>query len=459
MHVMLVASECTPFFKTGGLGDVVGSLPKEFCNKGIKTSVVLPLYNDILEDINFVCNYDIYMGSHKYYCGVFKKELDGVVFYFIDNNEFFCRDNLYGYDDDEKRFAFFNFATLELIAHLQLHVDVLHLHDWQSSMIATLYKERYCNYDYYKNILIVLTIHNIAFQGKCSPNILVEVFGLPYYLYDNGNVRNDNCFNMLKAGIVYSDYVTTVSPSYAKEIMTDQYGEGLQHILRYKKDHVVGILNGIDLDYYKPDNDHLEHKYCYKSKLQSYCNLEDSNRLLISVVTRLTSQKGIDLIIEILPELLNREVQVVILGSGDSFYENKLLELAGRFDNLYVMIGYDEIFAKDIYKGSDIFLMPSLFEPCGLAQMIAMRYGTIPVVRKTGGLQDSVLPYFDGAGTGFVFDSYDYCSFKDVLFQAIDLYSNKYEWNRLVGNAYNQVFDWSNSANKYIELFKQPNVY
>lgn len=457
MHILLASSECAPFFKTGGLGDVVGTLPKHFVSLGHETTVVLPLHKEIA-DLTFVCCYTIYMACHPYYCGVFFKEVDGVRYYFIDNEDFFKRENLYGYDDDIQRFAYYDFAVLELISHLRLHVDVLHLHDWQSAMIGVLYKLRYCQYDFYKGMKVVLTIHNIAFQGKCDPMYVEKYFGLDLSLYDNGTLRHDGCFNLMKAGIVYSDEVTSVSPSYVEEMMTARFGEGLESVLLYKKDHVTGILNGIDLDVYKPSFTRIciEDKLLCKRELLGQCCLSlDVDKPLLCMVSRLTDQKGVDLVLAALPSLLQQSLQVIIVGSGDVYYENQLSDLARNYPNVYVYIGYDEMFARKVYEGSDIFMMPSLFEPCGLAQMIAMRYATVPVVRHVGGLKDSVQPYYAGVGTGFVFEHYDVQGFCYAMQLAIDLYYNKKEWRKVMNNCYDQMFDFCQSAKQYVEVFKK----
>lgn len=305
MRVMYVASEATPFIKSGGLADVIGSLPKETAKKDVESIVVIPKYQDMkfVDQIEYVTNFDIYMGWRKRYCGIFKAEVDGVTFYFIDNEQYFGRPGLYGYDDDYERFAFFDFAVLELISHLNIKPDVLQLNDWQTAMIAMLYKERYCYYDYYQNIKIVFTIHNILFQGKADPKLLEEYFALDSYLYYNGNCRNDGCLNMMKAAIFYSDVITTVSPTYAKEILTDQYGEGLQSILEMRKHDLYGILNGVDYDVINPSKDQtIVKKYSARSvkngKLENKLALqrqvglpEDPEVALIGIVTRLTEQK------------------------------------------------------------------------------------------------------------------------------------------------------------------------
>lgn len=446
MHILLAASECAPFFKTGGLGDVVQTLPKSIVKQGHHVMVVLPLHDDI-EGMEFVCCYDIYVGDLCCYCGVFTKIVDGVVYYFIDNKDYFNRCTLYGYDDDVERYAYFDFAVLELISHLQLQVDVLSLHDWQTAMIAALYKERYCQYDYYKNIKVLLTIHNIAYQGKCLYE-MISLFGLKD-VYDH--VTQDGLLNCLKAGIVYSDEITTVSPNYAKEIQTVQYGEGLHDLLRYKQNHVTGILNGLDYRLYRLNDTKVN---CKRRLIESFGLEDDLNKPIFCMVSRLTDQKGLDLVLGVLPSLLQKYCSVVILGSGDSFYEHTLNELSNEYEHLKVWIGYNEQLANLIYAGSDYFLMPSKFEPCGIAQMIAMSYGTVPIVRATGGLVDTVIPYHEGSGTGLMFYDYTIDGFNGVLQQAFDLYYSSH-YIQLKKNAVDCCFDFDLSAKQYIELFNQ----
>lgn len=471
MRVMYVASEATPFIKSGGLADVLGSLPKETAKKGVESIVVIPKYRDmkLVDQIEYVTHFDIYMGWRKRYCGIFKTVVDGVTFYFIDNEEYFGRPGLYGYDDDYERFAFFDFAVLELISHLNIRPDILQLNDWQTAMIAMLYKERYCYYDYYQNIKIVFTIHNILFQGKADPKLLEEFFALDSYLYYNGNCRNDGCLNMMKAAIFYSDIITTVSPTYAKEILTDQYGEGLQAILEMRKHDLYGILNGVDYDVVNPKNDDMiVRKYTPRSvkkgKLENKLALqkevglpENPDVALIGIVTRLTQQKGLDLIINQFETLCQRDVQVVILGSGDRIYEDALKGAAyNHQDKISMQCKYDFGLSQRIYAGCDMFLMPSLFEPCGLSQMMSLKYGTIPIVRETGGLADSVESYneFEQTGTGFSFTNYNAHEMMDTIDYALRTFYNDPEnWSAMVQRAMQAKLDWDASADQYIKLF------
>lgn len=470
MKIVFATSEANPYIKSGGLADVLGSLPKALVQKGHECIVVLPKYQDmkLADTIEYVTNYDIWVGWRKCYCGVFKAEYDGVTYYFIDNEQYFRRPGLYGYDDDNERFAFFDFAVLELLSHIDIKPDILHLHDWQTAMIATLYKERYAYYEYYQGIKIVFTIHNIAYQGKCDPALLSDHFGLDNYLYYNGNCRNDGCFNMMKAAIYYSDIITTVSPTYAKEILTDSFGEGLQNILQMRRHDLYGILNGIDYETINPatDPEIVEHfditnvdekKVINKLALQKECGLPENKDVpLIGIVTRLTWQKGLDLIINRMEELMKRDVQVVILGAGDQKYEEPLKGIAAYHNQkLSLNLKYDFGLSCRIYAGCDMFLMPSLFEPCGLSQMMSLRYGTIPIVRETGGLKDSVQPYneYENTGDGFSFKNYNAHEMMDIIDYALKVYQDKEKWQGLVHRAMEAKLDWDKSADAYLKVF------
>lgn len=470
MRIIFASGEGNPYIKSGGLADVVGALPKELAKKGHECIVVLPKYMDLKmpETLEYVTNFDIWVGWRKCYCGVFKSEYDGVTYYFVDNEQYFKRPGLYGYDDDNERFAFYDFAVLELISHLDIKPDILSLHDWQAAMIATLYKERYCYYDYYQGIKVTFTIHNIAYQGKCDPALLSDLFGLDNYLYYNGNTRNDGCLNFMKAAIYYSDAITTVSPTYAKEILTPANGEGLQSILQMRRHDLYGILNGIDYDTNNPATDPnivenfdvtnwQEKKVINKTELQKEVGLPvDPNIPLIGVVTRLTWQKGLDLILNRLEEMTNRNLQLVILGSGDKEYEEPLKGIAAYHgDKISLNLKYDFLLSCRIYAGCDLFLMPSLFEPCGLSQMMSMRYGTLPIVRETGGLKDSVEPFneYENTGTGFSFANYNAHEMMDTIDYALKVYSNKEQWNGLVERAMTTVLDWDKSADAYLKVF------
>ena len=469
MHILMATSECAPFIKTGGLGDVVGSLPQALMQQGHQCIVVLPLYKTSKhrENMEYITSYDIYVGSRKKYCGIFKYFYEGIEYYFIDNEEYFNRDQIYGYDDDEVRFGYFDFAVLELISHLQLNVDILHCHDWQSAMIIPLYYQKYCTHPYYENIKTMFTIHNIAYQGKCNPSYLQDIFGIPYELYEN--FRNDDCFNMMKSAIVYSNYITTVSPSYACEILSHEYGEGLQYILNYRKDDLFGIVNGIDDQLFNPktdltlstqyDCDHLDLKLKNKVELQKQLGVQENQDIpMIGIVTRLTWQKGIDLILQEIHHLMKKNIQVVLLGTGDYHYEDALYKLGCQYPNkLKVILKYDFVLSNQIYGASDMFLMPSLFEPCGLSQLMAMRYGSLPIVRETGGLKDTVMAYnqYTGAGDGFSFKNYSGFEMMNCINYALETYQNKEVWYQLVKQAMTKSLNWTNSAKSYLHLYQK----
>lgn len=471
MRIVFAAGEALPYIKSGGLADVIGSLPKELVKKGHECYVILPKYQDIKfpETLEYVTNFYLWVGWRRCYCGVFKAVYDGVTYFFVDNEQYFRRPGLYGYDDDYERFAFYDFAVLECLSRLNIMPDILSLHDWQTAMIAPLYKERYCYYDFYGNVKITFTIHNIAYQGKCDPFLLNDLFGLDNYLYYNGNMRNDDCMNMMKAAILYSDAITTVSPTYAKEILTDAYGEGLQSILAMRHDDLYGILNGIDYDTNNPETDpnipyHFNANSVYTEKVKDKLALQaevglpqDPDVALIGIVTRLTWQKGLDLILNRMEEILQRKVQLLILGAGDKKYEEPLEEIAG-FGNpkISLQLKYDFGLSCRIYAGCDMFLMPSLFEPCGLSQMMSLRYGTIPIVRETGGLKDSVQPFneFDGTGTGFSFANYNAHEMMDTIDYALHIYyDDKDQWNGLIYRAMTEKLDWDRSADEYLRVF------
>lgn len=472
MKVMFVASEATPFIKSGGLADVIGALPKSLVKQGVECSVVLPKYRDMKfqDTLEYVTNYYIWVSWRREYCGVFKTVLDGVTFYFIDNEHYFGRPGLYSYDDDYERFAFFDFAVLELLSHLNIKPDILSLHDWQSAMIAPLYKERYGYYEFYRNIKITFTIHNIAFQGKADPRLVTDLYGLGDHLYFNGNLRNDDCFNMMKGAILYSDLVTTVSPTYAHEILTPQYGEGLETILNMNRHKLVGILNGIDdvvnnpktdpnILYHYDVEDWREEKYKNKLALQRELGLPENKDIpMIGIVTRLTAQKGCDIILHKIEELLNRDCQVVLLGAGDYRYEEGFGYWGHRRPEKFSCnLKYDFGLSCRIYAACDMFLMPSLFEPCGLSQMMSMRYGTIPIVRETGGLKDSVAPYneYERTGTGFTFANYNAEEMMSVIDYALYIYSMREHWEHLVFSAMVTKLDWEESAKRYIQVFER----
>lgn len=470
MHVLFVASEAVPFIKTGGLADVVGELPKYLVKNGVKVSLVLPKYSAIdfslIKEAKLIKYFDVYMNNQKVYAGIHHLEKNGVNYYFIDNESLFHRDSIYGYHDDDARFGFFNIAVMEMISHLQLNVDVVHSHDWQAGPLAMLYYEKYHHYPFYENIKWVFTIHNPAYQGLCNPDIISNVFGLDMNLYHSGTLRFKDSFSFLKVGIVYANKITTVSPTHATELFDPYYAYGLENVIQLRSNDLIGILNGIDYDKYNPLTDtnikqnyrsSLKKKMINKLALQERCNLEiDEDIPLLGLVTRLTWQKGIDIVSPYIEDLLSKGVQIIVLGSGDKNYEDELRFYASRYKkHFYIYVGFNDELAHQIYAGADMLLMPSLFEPCGISQMIALRYGTIPIVRETGGLSDTIHPYnvYTKQGNGFSFRNYSYNDMAHVIDYALEQYHNKEVWNILFKNALKSNFSWNQSAKSYAKLY------
>ncbi len=469
MKIVMAASEALPFIKTGGLADVLGSLPQALVNKGHECTVVLPYYKDIArtDQIRYVTHFYVNLGWRYCYCGIFEAQVEGVKYYFIDNEQYFGRSGCYGYGDDNERFAFYDVAVLEMLSRLKIKPDILHLHDWQAAMIAPLYKAKYQFYPFYENIKIVTTIHNLAYQGKCDPRLLEDTFGLSKQLYDEGACRHEGCLNMLKSALVYSDRISTVSWTYSQEIMGTEFGEGLDPILRMRSHDLWGILNGIDESLYDPSTDkYIAHKYnvetvkdikkLNKTELQKETGLEICDKPLVGMVTRLTWQKGLDLVLERIDEMMAEGIQLCILGAGDYAYEERLKEKARQYPGqLSLNLKYDPGLSCRIYASCDLFLMPSLFEPCGLSQMMSLRYGTIPVVRETGGLKDSIDAYneFDNTGNGFRFTKYSGYDMICVLKYALHFYYQKEVWDGLVERAMKTCLNWERSADMYIDMY------
>ena len=423
MKILFVASEGAPFSKTGGLGDVIGALPKSLVKAGHEVAVFLPYY-DMVEakfgdQIEDVLQFEVYVGWRRQFCGIKKTVLNGVTFYFIDNQYYFFRGHVYGDFDDGERFAFFQLATLEAMERVGFIPDVLHAHDYHTAMIPFLLKEKYRWIQAYQGIKTVLTIHNLEFQGQFSESMLWDLFRVGFERYADGTVRWNDCLNWMKAGILYADRVSTVSPSYAYEIMTTEFGCGIDQILRMESGKLSGIVNGIDTDLYNPETDplldyhfsktDLSGKAKNKAKLQEKVGLPVRDDVpLIGIVSRLTRQKGFDLVVESLHRMLQEDIQIVLLGTGDPGFEQAFSWFGQVFpDKLSANITFDVKLAQEIYAACDLFLMPSRFEPCGLSQMMAMRYGTLPLVHEVGGLRDTVQAYnpVDGSGTGFSFDN------------------------------------------------------
>mgnify|MGYP003732608837 FL=1 len=475
MKVLFVSSEMSPLAATGGLGDVTGSLPEALRRKGVDIRIVMPLYNRIKQNyasqLRFMRWSMIRLGWRTMYSGLFTMEVNGVPVYLIDNDFYFGHDSLYiDYSFDIERFSFFQRAVLEAMGEpMGFHPDILHLNDWQTGMIPVLLEAHYQTHNYHPRTRCLMTLHNLKHQGIHGREVVQDLLDLPDSYMTETAVLKDGAPNFLKAGIAWSSRVTTVSPTYAGEIMTDYFGEGLNDLLTAQSWKVSGILNGIDVDLYNPATDPeiaanynakawIRGKASCKKSLQDELNLPKKQKTpLFSMITRLDSQKGLDLLLHIIDELLEEDLQIVVLGTGDPSYERRLQEVQERHpDNMRAIIQFDRHLARRIYAGSDIFLMPSLFEPCGLSQMIAMRYGTIPVVRQTGGLADTVEPWnkYEKTGTGFGFRN---INAHELLYTAKDaaaLYRDDREsWSKMVVAAMEGDYTWNRSAGAYQELY------
>lgn len=465
--ILFAASECTPFISTGGLAEVIGSLSKSLAqDEEYDVRVVLPLYSDIRGDyrqrFTYLGNINVPLGWRNQYCGIFSYEESGVTFYFLDNEYYFRRGGCYGYYDDGERFAFFSRAVMEILGFLQFYPDVLHCHDWQSALAAIYLKTIYCHRREYSLIRAVFTIHNIEYQGKYSLDVLEDLFGISDdYRY---LLEFDGCANLMKAAIECSETFTTVSPTYAEEIKRAEYAHGLQGEVERNAFKLRGILNGIDVKSYDPATDpalfapysaeNPAGKEVCKAELQKMLGLPVRENLpVVAMISRLVAHKGLDLVRAAIEELLADDVQFVLLGTGDSEYESYFKDLANRYKGKAVsIIAFNGDLSRKIYSGADIFLMPSKSEPCGLSQMIASRYLTVPVVRETGGLYDSIKPYGAG-GNGFTFAAYNAGDMLYVLREAVSLYKNKPEWQKLMIKAGTTDFSWQRSAEEYKKLY------
>ena len=473
MKILFVASECVPFLKTGGLADVVGSLAPVLAQKGHDVRVMMPKYAHIPEQyasqMRHAVDFEVQLGWRRQYCGIEALEMDGVTYYFVDNRYYFGRNYVYGLGGDEyERFAFFARAVLNSLTLIPFMPDILHAHDWQAGMVPALLRIQYGGIPGYDRIKTVMTIHNLQYQGIFGIKDVQEVLGLPDNVFTDDKLECFGCANYLKAGIVYSDEVTTVSPSYAEEIQTAYYGERLDGLLRAKNNHLTGILNGIDINDYNPASDpmiaapytaeDMSGKAENKRALQEQLGLQVRPEVpVIGIISRLASQKGLDLVDYVIVDILREDVQLVVLGMGDARYVNLFSwaeqSYPGRVAARFAM---DNELAHRIYAGADIFLMPSQFEPCGLSQMIAMRYGTVPLVRETGGLRDTVLSYneFTNAGNGFTFFNYNSHDMLHTLQRALHYYWNRKDiWHMLMQRGMTGDFSWAHSAETYLSLY------
>lgn len=466
--IFFVASEMVPFVKTGGLGDVIGSLPLELQNKNIDVRVVIPFYSSIKKDnLDFKLVGTANTFSHlKHQAEFYFLDYKSLPVYFVKNDYYFDRSKTYGYDDDYERFAFFSKASLDLLKEINFSPDIINFNDWQTGLACLYLKNFYSKQELYSRIKSVFTIHNLQYQGVFAKTVLDNItLDESYFTYDKlefyGNV------NFMKAGILYTDAVTTVSPTYAKEIQTNEYGYGLDGLLRFKN-NITGILNGLDRKKYNPVTDEnivnfgikdFSGKNLNKKKLCREFGFKYRNTTpIVSVLSRFAEQKGFDIIYQALEKILKLDLQLIIAGTGDADFENLFLKTPLRNKNNFGLnVVFDEELAKQIYAGSDIFLMPSKFEPCGLAQMISMKYGTIPVARKTGGLIDTITDFFvdNKNGNGFLFEEYSPDALVMTLKRVLEIYKNKFIWQNIVFNAMKNDFSWDLSAEKYIELYNE----
>lgn len=469
MKVLYAASEVYPFAMSGGLADVAGALPKALRRRLIGCRVVMPLYSAIKEEfkenMKFITSITVPVSWRRQYCGIFEAKRDGVIFYFIDNQYYFKRDGLYGHYDDAERFAFFSRAILEILPHIDFKPDIIHCNDWQTAMVPIYLDAFYRDNDFYRNIKTLYTVHNIQYQGKYGYEILGDVLGIPS---DKEKILDfDGCVNFMKGAFEASDKISTVSPTYSHEIMNAYYAHGLDGILRHLSHKLTGIVNGIDYDVYNPTADPLifaqfsaedmSGKDTNKLLLQKEMGLpQNANTAVIGIVSRLVDHKGFDLVQHVFEDILNQDVQVVILGSGEWKYEQFFEEMAAKYpEKVALRTGFIPVLAHKIYAGADIFLMPSKSEPCGLAQMVALRYGTIPVVRETGGLNDTIKDSGDGVGNGFTFKLYNAHDMLFAIGRALDLYyGDKEGWEILKKRAIECDNSWARSAGEYIKLYK-----
>ncbi len=470
MDVLFCTSEVVPFASSGGLGDVSGSLPKALNKQGLNVRVVMPLYKQIKEkykdELKFITSFNVSLGWRNQYCGILSLSYEGVEYYFIDNEFYFNRQGaIYGHFDDGERFAFFSKAILEMLTKIDFAPNIIHTNDWQTALVNLYINIYYRHLPKFYSIKTIFTIHNIQYQGIYSKDLIQDLFAVPKNWAHHLEYKGDT--NLMKAAIENADKVSTVSQSYADEILQEYYSHGLDKLLRQRQFKLCGILNGIDYELHNPKTDtkiaktyhdqaFVRGKAACKKVLREKFSLNDDDSPIISMVTRLVEHKGIPIIIQAVQGLLDRGYQVILLGSGDKEYEDFFSHLASEnFGRVGVYIGFVPALAKEIYAGSDMFLMPSKSEPCGLSQMIALRYGTIPIVRETGGLKDSVKDSFDNIGTGFTFSEYQSHDLYNACMRAFDGYKDKNGWKQLVARAMKQDLSWEKSASEYIKMYNE----
>lgn len=472
MKILFIAAECAPFVKTGGLGDVIGSLPKALNREGTDTRVVLPLYSSIDREkynIKFLKYIFVRLGWRNIYCGIFETKINGVKIYFIDNEQYFNRPKIYGEFDDAERFSFFSKAAIEILPHINFKPDLINANDWHTALsivYLNILKDK--RYEYFSAMKSVMSIHNIEFQGRFSKDLLFNLFDIEKKYHNI--LLYDNDVNLLKGGIQVADRVNTVSKTYAKELLDPYFSFGMDRILKIESSKLRGIVNGIDYQNFNPEKD----KYIYnnyskktfkekiqnKLKFQKELGLEINEEIpIIGMVTRLTDQKGINLVLEVAEQIINMGTQLIILGTGDKYYEDRLKELEyRRHDRFRGLIMFSNEMSSKVYAASDIYLMPSKSEPCGLSQLIAMRYGTIPVVNRVGGLRDTVEPFNIElkTGSGFTFESFNAYDMLYAVRRALDVYYyEKTLWNKVIKNAMSYNSKWKNSAQQYLEMYNE----
>lgn len=473
--ILLVSAEAVPFAKTGGLADVVGTLPQAFDREEFDVRVIMPKYKAIDEKyknkMEYIKHIYIDLGWRSKYCGVFKLEHEGCLFYFIDNEFYFGGDKLYSYiHEDIEKFAFFSKAVLSILPHIDFRPDILHLNDWHTGLVPVMLDAQFRDKPFYQGIKTIMTIHNLKFQGIWGLEETKDATGLDGHYFTADKLEYKGDANLLKGGLVYADHITTVSDTYAKEIQTPAYGEGLEGLLLARRDSLTGIVNGISYSDYNPANDDSifakynrrdfpSRKRLNKTQLQGLLGLEKNpDTFLIGIVSRLTKQKGLDLIAYNMDRLLSQDVQLVVLGTGEPDFENMFRYYAGLYPKkVSANILFSNDLAHKIYAAADAYLMPSLFEPCGLSQLISMRYGTVPIVRETGGLVDTVIPYnkYTSQGTGFSFRNYNGDELWSAISYAMEIHQDRRVWNSIIRQGMAKDFSWQEAAKKYANLYSK----
>jgi starch synthase len=472
MNILFAASEAVPLIKTGGLADVAGALPKALAKFGADVRVVLPKYEGIpkayTDQFQLIAEFQVSFGWRNQYCGLQKATIDGITYYLIDNEYYFRRQGIYGYGDDAERFVFYCFAVMESARYMDFRPQVVHCHDWQAGLIPFLLRTRYAFDPAWAYVKSVFTVHNLMYQGLFGAELLKELTGAGDELFGWDGLAHRGGASCMKGALEFADKLTTVSPTYANEIQTAYYGEHLDDVLRYRREDLHGIVNGIDLELYDPMNDNSLHtpyrnsigrKRKNKVDLQKELGLPESAEIpLIGIVSRLVEQKGFDLIAATLDELLQDDVQLVVLGAGDRRYEEMFLDAASKYpEKIAIWLGYSDRMARRIYAGSDIFAMPSKFEPCGISQLLALRYRSVPVVRETGGLRDTVQAYneYTGEGNGFSFANYNAHDYLHTIRRALAFYREEEAWKKIVENGARSDYSWNVSAKAYMDVYAE----